>query len=472
MALLGPRSTAVKWLCTLLLLALPSIGMSQFIVQRLPGYSGNLPFTLETGYIGVGDLDEVQLFYYFIPSERNPTRDPLIFWLDGGPGCSGFSAIVFEIGPLSFNYSDFKGKAPTFELNPHSWTKEASIIFIDSPVGTGFSYSTTPSGYQSSDTLSAHHAYIFLRKWFLLHPEYTGSQFYVGANSYSGIIAPIVVQHILHGNEVYEEPPISLKGYILGNALTDHENDINSRIPYAYRMDLISDEMNEDALEYCNGNYVKVDPGNTECLEVLNAIEDCTRYLYMPHILETTCSELYQSLDLRKWDHRVFQDNTSFLHLSTDTEKLWCRAENYYLASLWINDKASQDALNVRQGTVTEWIRCHKNPSYISDVESSFDYHKNFTSKPLRVLVYSGDQDLVVPYLATLKWIRALGLPVAEEWRPWFNDGQVAGYATKYSNDLYRLTFTTVKGGGHTAPEYKPGECQSMIKKWFSYYPL
>jgi serine carboxypeptidase-like clade 1 len=46
----------------------------------------------------VGELDEVQLFYYFIESERSPKDDPLVLWLTGGPGCSGLSAILYEIG--------------------------------------------------------------------------------------------------------------------------------------------------------------------------------------------------------------------------------------------------------------------------------------------------------------------------------------------------------------------------------------
>ncbi|GAB2291297.1 hypothetical protein Dimus_025556 [Dionaea muscipula] len=79
--------------------------VSQHLIKSLPGYPDDLPFTLETGYIGVGDLEEVQLFYYFIESERNPGRDPLILWSSGGPGCSAFLALTYENGSAIYiNY--------------------------------------------------------------------------------------------------------------------------------------------------------------------------------------------------------------------------------------------------------------------------------------------------------------------------------------------------------------------------------
>ena len=55
-------------------------------------------YSISLRYIGVGELDEVQLFYYFIESERSPKDDPILLWLTGGPGCSGLFALVYEIG--------------------------------------------------------------------------------------------------------------------------------------------------------------------------------------------------------------------------------------------------------------------------------------------------------------------------------------------------------------------------------------
>lgn len=51
-------------------------------------------------YVGVGDDDVVQLFYYFVESQNNASGDPLLFWINGGPGCSGLSGFFFESGIL------------------------------------------------------------------------------------------------------------------------------------------------------------------------------------------------------------------------------------------------------------------------------------------------------------------------------------------------------------------------------------
>lgn len=79
--------------------AQPQFDVSTSSVKYLPGF-GFLPFHLDTGYIGVGEGEEVQLFYYFVKSESDPETDPLILWITGGPGCSSLEGLTMEFGNL------------------------------------------------------------------------------------------------------------------------------------------------------------------------------------------------------------------------------------------------------------------------------------------------------------------------------------------------------------------------------------
>ncbi|CAH8338295.1 unnamed protein product [Eruca vesicaria subsp. sativa] len=180
---------------------------SASIIKHLPGFEGPLPFELETGYIGIGEAEEVQLFYYFIKSERNPAEDPLLLWLSGGPGCSSLSAFLLENGPLTIKLDGYNGGIPSLVSSTYSWTNViANVIYLDQPVGSGFSFSKTPRVDIPSDTGEAKRVHEFLQK------------------------------------QLFKK---SQKGYVLGNPITSNGSPINYRIPFSHGMALISDELYE-----------------------------------------------------------------------------------------------------------------------------------------------------------------------------------------------------------------------------------
>ncbi|XP_018458479.2 serine carboxypeptidase-like 14 [Raphanus sativus] len=433
-------SWILKLLLAQLLLVLIQRANASSIIKHLPGFEGPLPFELETGYIGVGEAEEDQMFYYFIKSEKNPEEDPLLVWLTGGPGCSSFSGLVYENGPLAFKVEAYNGSIPTLVSTTYSWTKVANIIYLDQPVGTGFSYSRNPLADRLSITGSVKRVHEFLRKWLDKHPEYFSNPFYLAGNSYSGMMIPAIVQEISNGNYICCKPQINLQGYVLGNPVTNGDLDNNTRIPFAHGMALISDELFESMKKSCGENYINVDPQNTECLKLVKDFNKCVSGVYEELILQSNC------------------DKTS-----PD-----CYTYRYSLSEYWANNEIVRRALRVVKGTTGEWDRCNWNVQCNKDIPSSIPYHMNNSIKGYRSLIFSGDHDMTIPFVGTQDWVRSLNFSILEKWRPWMINDQVAGYTKTYAN---KMTFATVKGGGHTL-EYKPVESSILFERWISDQPL
>lgn len=466
MASTSDRCVSCFWLNVLLLSAFSGFAASQWNVKSLPGFAGDLPFELETGYIGVGEQEELQLFYFFVESQRSPRRDPLMLWLTGGPGCSTLSAFMYESGPVKFNSANYTGGIPELILNEYTWTQKLNIIYLDAPVGTGYSYSTTQEGYYTSDTLSAEATYQFLRKWLYDHPQFLENQLYIGGDSYSGIIVPMVVLKISDGNLAGVEPTLNLQGYMLGNPKTDYFIDTNAKVPFAHRLALISNALYKLAEEGCDGNYVFVDSNNAPCLTALGEIGNCLARINEQMVLEPSCTTASPE------QRRFLSENHTNFDFSDDGDTYWCRDYGYAISGVWANDKSVHEALHVRPGTKPVWKRCNSSLAYTDDVTSSVPYHRNLTQRDLRALIYSGDHDMAIPYMGTQEWIASLNLTSFTLWTPWYVDAQVAGYWEKSVSSTFSMRYATVKGAGHVAPEYKPKQCFTMVDRWLARYPF
>ncbi|KAL8126980.1 hypothetical protein AgCh_014046 [Apium graveolens] len=440
-------------------------------IEFLPGFQGPLPFHLQTGYVGVDENEDVQLFYYFVKSERNSSEDPLIIWLSGGPGCSSFFALSYEIGPLYFEKVDYdKGTLPNLVLNLYTWTKIANIIFLDSPVGTGFSYGRTSSASHSTDSKACAQALQFLRKWFTSHPEFRSNPFYVGGDSYSGITVPIITQMISNGNEAGLGQFINLKGYLLGNPKT-FLGDQDFVIPFAHGMGIISDELYESLKRSCGSGNPKSNADSLDCSRCLDAFDQLRHGLFYEHVLENLCDEYPPEVRRSLSDEKgaLMAGSADKTNAESSSSVLNCRFAGYRLCRYWFNNDNVRKALHVRKETTGEWERCRDSLDYEYQISDSRPYHANLSRKGYKSLIYSGDHDMIVPFQSTQAWIRDLNCSIVDEWRPWIVQGQYVGYTRTYSN---KMTFATVKGAGHTAPEYKPAECYAMFERWISDKPL
>lgn len=166
-------------------------------VTTLPGFHGRLPFHLETGYVEVDEKNGAELFYYFVEAEAGGENAPFLLWLTGG-------------GPVSFVIEPYNGTLPRLEINPYSWTKVANILFVDSPVGAGFSFSRTPEGYNVGEVSTSLQLHELLTKWLTDHPKFLANPLYIGGDSYAAKIVPLIAQKISEGIEAGRSPLLNL----------------------------------------------------------------------------------------------------------------------------------------------------------------------------------------------------------------------------------------------------------------------
>merc|ERR1712188_69043 len=104
-------------------------------ITSLPGY-GAPKENQTTGYLNANETTGAQLFYWLFESKGSPSTDPLIIWLQGGPGCSSMLGLFNELGPY---YVTLGGQLSD---NDNAWNNIGNLLFIDQPAGTGFSFAS------------------------------------------------------------------------------------------------------------------------------------------------------------------------------------------------------------------------------------------------------------------------------------------------------------------------------------------
>ncbi|GMI88721.1 serine carboxypeptidase-like 20 [Hibiscus trionum] len=461
------------------------------LVTHLPGFTGSVfPSKHYSGYVSIG---EKNLFYYLVVSERSPGKDPVVLWLNGGPGCSSFDGFVYEHGPFNLQEGNPKGTLPTLHLNPYSWSKVSNIIYLDSPVGVGFSYSRKTSAYTTGDLETAADTHAFLLKWFDLYPEFVSNPFYIAGESYAGIYVPTLASEVVKGIKVGAKPTINFKGYMVGNGVTDPVFDGNALVPFAHGMALISDDIFQAVEAACGGDYSNP---SQMCFENLEDVYVAISGLNIYDILEpcyhdptskgnASLPDSFQQLGVtsrplavrtrmfgRAWPFRapVKDGIVPLWPQLAQSNKNHVPCVNDEVATIWLNDATVRKAIHAEPENVSgPWVLCTDRINYYHDAGSMIPYHKKLTAGGYRALIFSGDHDMCVPYTGSQAWTKSLGYKTVSPWRSWTSSGQISGYLQGYDHDL---TFLTIKGAGHTVPEYKPMEALEFYRRWLDQKPI
>jgi cathepsin A (carboxypeptidase C) len=207
--------------------------------------------------------DDIFMVSRFFESRTAPADAPLILWLNGGPGCSSSTGLLFELGPCSI-----KNEGHNVTHNPYSWNTHANIIFLDQPVNVGYSYAEDGTTVSTSP-VAGKDVYAFLELFLNRYPQYSKAPFHIAAESYGGTYAPNFANIIFKANKELQVAPnpklkhINLASVVLANGLTDPYTQMGSVADYV-----------------CDGPYpVYDDPDGPQCAALRSKIPTCQRLI-------------------------------------------------------------------------------------------------------------------------------------------------------------------------------------------------
>ncbi|KAM3714377.1 hypothetical protein ACB098_01G329600 [Castanea mollissima] len=428
-------------------------------LDRISALPGQPPVTFSqfSGYVTVNEQPGRALFYWLTEATAFPEKKPLVLWLNGGPGCSSVAyGASEEIGPFRINKTGL-----SLYLNEYSWNREVNLLFLESPAGVGFSYTNTRSDLNDTgDKRTAEDALVFLIRWMSRFPQYKHREFYIAGESYAGHYVPQLVEKIVEYNKALLQPVLNLKGFIVGNALFDQYYDEIGKMEYWWSHAMISDRTYQSILKNCNfsvSQYYYLQP----CVEPF--------YHLIKELANVDQSSIYTPPCLASHDKTMstvrFKNTLLRRRLSGYDPCTSNYAEKYY------NRPEVQKAMHANvNGILRNWTECSTDFGLTKDLiwkDSEFSmlptYRRLFTTG-LRIWVFSGDTDSVIPVTSTRLSLRHLNLTIKTRWYAWTADDQVGGWTEVYD----QLTFATVRGAGHMVPKFQPTRALVLFKSFLA----
>ncbi|KAI0271165.1 serine carboxypeptidase [Russula aff. rugulosa BPL654] len=385
---------------------------------------------------GYGDISaNKSIWFWFFAARNNPDTAPLITWFNGGPGSSSMIGLFQELGPCRIN-----NQSTGVDFNPSSWNEYANVLFIDQPVGVGFSYGT-----ENVDTSqkAAADVWNFLQIWFAdsRFSVYANRDFGIWTESYGGHYGPTFAAYFLQQNDAIWKGTvkgeiINLKVLGIGDGLTDPLSQYPGYIQYAqsnsYHPLVNSSVISAASTAWsqaggCRDQIIACNSGGTDAVcsaaqsfcneEILGPLSGNWDVYYVP----TANPDPYPpSLD-------------SYLQSSAVTSKIGSQ-------STW---GETNDNVYAQFAATGDWMR-----SSLSDLEVVID-------SGVRTVIYDGDADFILNYVGVEAMVSSLNTRFSAEFASQsFTTYTVNGKPAGLYKNAGTFSYLRVFGAGHEVPAY------------------
>jgi len=334
----------------------------------------------------------------------------------------------------------------TLQINPYSWNEVANVLWIDQPVGTGYSYADNYDDYVGDEKAVAEDLYQFLQQFLAQNPQYN-FKFYIFGESYAGHYIPAFGARIVSGNSNLQPGDIKIdfRGIAIGNGWVDPE------IQYGAYADFLSEK---------------------------NLLDNTSTTLYND-ILYPACQSLIES---SLWPVAFYECNLAMEGALGDAEVQNGRSINVYDVTIpcevqplcydfsdadtYLNSDAVKAALGVKSDI--DWVDCN------TEVHTLLlgDWVGNFAvdipivlASNISVLIYSGDNDFICNALGGNRWVSAMSWPGQDAYinsspKDWVVNRSVHGWY----KTVDKFTFLVVYDAGHMVPMDQPVVALEMVK--------
>ncbi|KAJ8462143.1 hypothetical protein ONZ51_g11095 [Trametes cubensis] len=173
---------------------------------------------------GYGDLSSTKsMWFWFFESRNDPENAPLTLWLEGGRGTSSMRGLFQENGPCRIN-----NDSSSVSLNPYSWNEVSNVLYIDQPIGVGFSYGPEDLLAAITEDEAATDVWNFLQLFFAdsRFSKYKASNFGIWTELYGASYAAVFGNYFLDQNDRIANgsisgTPINLKSIGVGGGVFD-----------------------------------------------------------------------------------------------------------------------------------------------------------------------------------------------------------------------------------------------------------
>ncbi|KAH9368052.1 hypothetical protein HPB48_001048 [Haemaphysalis longicornis] len=380
------------------------------------------------GFITVNERFNSNLFFWFVPSLRDPRNSPVVLWMQGGPGTSSLLGFFSEHGPYVLSPDGKKAQWRNL-----TWAQRYSMLYVDQPVGAGFSFTESNEGYARNMNDIARDMLEFVQQFFTLFSEQAKNDLYLAGESYAGKYVP-AVGAALHESANNARVKVNFRGIAFGNGFTDPVNMIDF------------------------GEFLH----NIGLMRRADALK----------VTEAGKSAVGLIRDGRLSDAAFLMDRTIFGLLTKDTFFKNVTGYDYYYN--YLIDKQPR-SLKSYEGFVTSpeirrsihvgHLEFHTSRTVVAEyltediMRSAVKQFTVVLQKGYKVLVYSGNLDICVPTTQTERFLSKLKWSHADHWKQtphhiwWSADGQSP---LGYKKTIANLNFMAIRNGGHVLPFDQP----------------